>query len=182
MKIIDAIKKYFKAIGIAFCAVFLMGLSNGSQGANSTGTSEVFLAIGDVIRIWGMQDFDFGNWVSGNLNRSRNIRVNVNYGTNDATRTYQVTGVGDHVSGNFLLENIAGDTLAYQVWFNDQTGGVGRVPLTAGVTLTGQSGAEFPLTRAARSANIRIRILETNLALAPDGEYTGHLVVTVQPE
>lgn len=81
---------------------------DGVVGATSTTTVDTFLAIGDVIRISGLSDFDFGNWSgAGDLDDTQDIRINVNYGTNDATRRFEVTAVGDHNSGNFLLENSA---------------------------------------------------------------------------
>jgi hypothetical protein len=156
---------------------------DGSEGVTSTATYDVYLAIGDVIRIWGLTDIDFGTWSgAGNLNRTQNIRVNVNYGTNDATRRYEVTANGDHASGDFLLENLSGQTLPYTAWFNDELGNGGQVELSPGVTLTGQDGAHFPLRRAARSASIRVRINQADLQAADGGEYTGHIILFVQPE
>lgn len=171
-------------IYFAVCLYALPGLvfaaSDGTVGATSTGTASVLMTIPKLIRARNFANFAFGNYVgSGDLNGNDNLRISTNYGT--ATRTYRVTASGSGAGSAFSITN--GTTpLIYNAYFNDATGVVGRVALTATVPLTTQGNASKPLSSNTNNANLSIEILQANLQSVDSGAYTGVITLVFAPE
>ncbi len=163
----------------------------------STGSVDVDLIIGFQARINGFQDFALGDWSgTGPMTANDDICVGLNF----LPATYRIRASGDGEPGDpsaFTLSNGA-TQINYNVFFNDAVGTAGRVPLTAGSTLTGQV-APTPFTNvfanpsvfnfffggvfgcAGPNANISIEVPEAELT-GGFGTYNGTLTVTLLPE
>ena len=152
--------------------------SDGSIGTTSTGNASLFLTMPKLIRFTGFIDFS-GTWdLSNDLNWNQDLRVSTNYGT--AAREYSVVATGSGTGGAFTItDGVA--TIAYSVWFNDQTGTTGRVALTSGTPLSNQTGATKPLSTATLNANISATVTNANMSGNDAGIYSGTLSVIVTP-
>ena len=67
---------------------------------------------------------------------------------------------------------------------NDQSGSSGRVEVSAGVTLTGQSGASTDSTNCngGNNASMRARVDSSVMSAATAGVYTGTAIILVEPQ
>jgi len=133
------------------------------------------------IRIYGLEDFDLGRWVlgAGSINSSANICVAVR-----PRGPYQITAYGQGPSNAFVLLN-AGNTLPYRMFFNDRPRRNGAEELIAGQVLGGLRGRRGRGIRRAcnrPTANITIRIEESDLQQATAGSYSGTILIVVGPE
>jgi len=152
----------------------------------STGSLDVDLVIGFRARITGLADMPLGDWSgSGPMTANDNICIGVNYFGGG----YRIRASGDGEPGDpsaFTLSNGA-TQISYNAFFNDATGTAGRVPLTGGVTLTGQNAANLPRVFnfffgcVANNANISIEVPEAELT-GGFGTYNGTLTLTLLPE
>ena len=152
----------------------------------STGSVDVDLVIGFRARISGLADMPLGDWSgTGPMTANDNICVGVNYFGGG----YRIRASGDGEPGDpsaFTLSNGA-TQISYNAFFNDAPGTAGRVPLTGGVTLTGQNAANLPRVFnfffgcVANNANISIEVPESELS-GGFGTYNGTLTLTLLPE
>ena len=100
--------------------------------------------------------------------------------------TYNVTFDGTNNPGSFELIS-GGNTIPYQVEFDDTNTGSGLTAVTAGVPLTGNSNASVNTgnctpTGAADNATVRVTVLRADASGSPDGSYSDVLSVTVAPD
>ena len=170
----------FLAIVILQPIAILNAATQGVAGASSSGDAVIRMGIVavDELRISGINDADFGIW-NGNNNITRNDDVCV-YSN---STLYQITATGDGPSG-YQLVSAAGDTIDYQVRWNDVSGtNRGGSNLTSGVALTDQTGADQLSTNCSggNNARIRIRILSSQFDANAPGLYTGTLTILVEP-
>ena len=131
-----------------------------------------------------------GTWGgTGPLTANDNICIGRSGVALFGTGAYRVRAEGDGTAGNpaaFTLSNGV-DELFYNVYFNDQTGLTNRQQLTAGTTLTGQSGGGFGMVFnlifgcAFNNANLSIEVPESELQ-SHIGTFTGTLSLTLIPE
>ncbi len=172
--------KIYLAVTLYGLPTLIFAASDGVVGATSTGTASVLMTIPKMIRARSFANFPMGNYNgNGNLNRNDNLRISTNYGT--ATRTYRVTASGSGTGSAFTITN--GTTpLAYNAYFNDATGIVGRIALTATVPLTAQANASKPLSSNTNNANLSIEILQADLQSVDSGAYTGIITLVFAPE
>lgn len=155
-----------------------LGASDGSEGATSTGSSDISVTIPKLIVATGFADFAFGSYGgSGDLNSNDDLIVSGNY-----TGTYQVTISGDGAASAFTLSDGAAGVLAYDVNYNDASGTAGAVAASTTVALTAQGNLNNTLGSAVASANLNIVIPEANLLAASSGSYSGTVTLVFQPE
>ena len=176
--------------GLFFVSTESFAATQGSTGPTSTGTVDITYTQGIVGRIEGFADMPLGTWSGrGPMTANENLCVSRNGIGFFGSGTYRILASGNGEPGNpsaFTLTNGA-DLLYYNVYFNDQAGTAGRVPLTAGVALTGQSSSGFAFFFnllfgcVVQNANISIEVTEPEL-MASAGTYTGTLTLMLTPE
>ncbi len=133
------------------------------------------------IRLFGLEDFNFGKWVlgAGSLSANRNVCVAVR-----PRGPYQVTAFGVGQANAFVLSN-AGNTLPIKVLFNDRARPNGAIELVAGKPTGGLRGRRQGINQAQcrrPRANISIQISESDLERVPAGNYNGTIILIVGPE
>ncbi len=134
-----------------------------------------------VIRIYGLEDFSLGRWVtgSGSIRASSNMCIAVR-----PRGPYQITAYGQGPSNAFILSD-AGVHLPFRIFFNDRPRPNGAQELLAGQTLGGLRGRRGQGIRRACSrptANVSVFISDAELTGLPAGRYRGSIVFVVGPE
>lgn len=153
--------------------------TDGSLGTTSTGSSDISIEIPAYVRATGFANFSFGTWSgSGNFDSNDNVCIY----SNSTGGGYQVTATGEGAGGAFTLSNGSGGELDYEVWWNDAANTTGSVQVTAGVALTGQTGAHTTSQTCGggNRANLRIRILSTALSTSNSGAYSGTVTIVIE--
>ena len=134
-----------------------------------------------VIRIYGLEDFSLGRWVTG----SGSIRANANICVAVRPRgPYQITAYGQGPANAFVLSD-AGVHLPFRLFFNDRPRPNGAQELFAGQTLGGLRGRRGRGIRRQCSrptANIAVLVSDSDLTQVPAGRYRGTIVFVVGPE
>ena len=201
---VDALTKQFSLrqtwlflwafVGISVANLSAINPSNaavqGPPGPTSSGSTEITYVQGLNARISGLADMPLGAWSgSGSLTANNDICIGRSGVGFFGSGAYRVRAQGDGEPGNpaaFTLSN-GTNLLYYNVFFNDQTGTANRTPLTAGTTLTGQTGSGFAFVFnlifgcAATNANLSIEVPESQLQ-QHIGIFTGTLSLTLIPE
>ena len=139
------------------------------------------LPINAEIRIFGLEDFKFGKWELGDgpLRLSSSICVAVR-----PRGPYQVTAYGSGSSNTFTLTN-GSSTLPFRMYFNDLPRPNGATELQPAQALGGLRGRMRGIRQRQcnrPTANIGIRISDTDLRAATAGQYSGTVVIIVGPE
>jgi hypothetical protein len=160
-----------------------LAATQGSLGAPSTGSALIQLGIGLIAVIRRIDDLVMGSWSgAGDLAANDDVCIGTNSGGN-----YAVLLSGSGAGGAFTLTN-GSQTLAYNAFWNDQTGTAGRMPVSPNSLLTGQTGAGGPFGiflcffGSTVNANVSAVIPEANLQAASASAFTGALTITVVPE
>ena len=194
MKILNSLKKLF----VTFCAFSCLMLSlptlhaatQGTEGNNSTGTVDVNVSIGRLVRIQGLRDFNFGTWASGDGTLTDNDDVCIANNFLLGSYGIRAAGDGDGVNGidpsSFTLSNGV-DQISYNVFWNDETGTAGNQQLTGGVIARSQTGTfgSFLFNFfgfCVNNANIQVTIPATELEATGAGNYTGTLTLLIIPD
>ena len=165
-----------------------LGQSSDSSepGASAQGQHQLEAVVPKLIRIWGFNagGLDLGTWDTINdMRRIRWTRVSVNYGDSAATRAYRVTATTDHPTSNFILTNpITAEEIPFEFFFNDQTGRVGQLQMTAGVALTGQTNAMYPLSNDTRNSSVDALARASDIDAVSSGGYSCVVTLIVEPE
>lgn len=152
--------------------------TQGTTGGNSTGTLDISVDVNDEVRISNLTDitgvFDGTNDVVG----SSSACVYRN-----GTGLYNITATGDGAGNAFTLtDGVIATPIPYAVDYND---GSGAIPLTAGVTSSGMSGADQSSDTCATTGNnatISVTVAAADLLPAPAATYVGTLTLVVAPE
>ena len=179
MKNIFSTLKKFGCILLATMIPTFSFAADGTLGTDSTGTSTVTVTVPDLVRITNISNRTFGTWDgSSTLNSNDDVCIY----TNKAAATYYVTATGDGAGSAFELAS-GGDTLAYEVFFNDVAGTTGEVQLTATTKSAQQTGANTTAQNCGGTdnANYHVRIQSTALLAAPSGAYSGVLTLLIEP-
>lgn len=176
------------------CVYFTLGATaagQGSSGLTSTGQVDMTLTTGLSARIAGLTDFALGTVAtSSSAVANQDICIGRSGVGLFSTGSYRVRASGNGNAADahaFTLSNGA-DEITYDVFFNDQTGLAGRVPMTGGVMLSGQQGLGlFELFNlifgcTVRNANVSIEVPAAQLAAASSGNYTGTLTLVLIPD
>ena len=135
------------------------------------------------VAISNMADFLFGTWSGvGDVSLNNNVCAH-----RSTAGTYNVTASGDGIGGAFTLAHtlLAGQSLSYRVYWNDQANTVGRVELTANSALGAQATGGANKTcqgGSSLNANLSIEIEEVNMLSVAAGSYTGILTVLIGPD
>lgn len=152
--------------------------TDGTLGATSTGTANITLTIGTLVRVANFSDRVLGTWDGSSTPDSTD---NVCVYTSAASGAYKVSSIGNGSGNAFTITN-GSFTIAYEVYWNDQIGTSGRVQLSSGTLLTGQSGANTSSsTCSTDNASYSVRIPAATLAAAQSGTYTGQVSFVVEP-
>lgn len=180
------------ALSLLLFALPASGAVQGDSGPESTGTVDINLISGLVVRITGLDDLPLGQWSgTGDLAGNDNFCIGRSGVALFGQNPYRIRAQGDGVPGDpaaFVLRN-GPRTISYNAFFNDQVGTADRQPLTPGVALTGQT--DFGLRQVFNilnglncvnlNANISVVVPETELQGA-SGAYTGTLTLVMLPE
>lgn len=159
-------------------AVF--GASDGVIGTTSTGSSDISVTLPKLILARSFANFSLGSYSGlGDLNANDDLNISTNYGS--GAQTYQVTPAGTGVAGAFTVTD-GSQTIAYNAYYNDATGTVGRVALSNGVALTAQGNSATTLAAATLNANLSVEMVEANLQAVSAGVYTGTITLVFAPE
>ena len=154
--------------------------TQGSLNPTSSGSFEVSLTIPERVQVTGLEDIDFGTFVSGDFNYDYPICVY----SNTPTARYGVTVTGDGAGGAYTLTN-GTDTIPYVVYWNETAGTTaGEMVLTAGTKLGNRSNANqqsYTCATGGDSANIHIWIQDADMRGVTNGTYTGTMTVLVDP-
>lgn len=154
--------------------------TQGTLDPTSNGSFEVTLTIPDRVQISGLEDIDFGTFVSGDFNYDYPVCVY----SNTPTARYGVTITGDGTGGAYTLTN-GTDTIPYNVYWNETAGTTtGEMLLTAGTKLGNRSGANqqsYTCASGGDSANIHVWIQDANMRDVTNGTYTGTMTVFIDP-
>ena len=154
-------------------------VTQGTLGLTSTGVAAISVTVPNLIKITNMADIAFGTWSgSGDLNSNVDVCVY----TNKASGTYRITATGSGAASAFTLAS-GGNTLPYNVYYNDVSGTTGAVQVTAATVLNGQTGAHVTSQTCGGSntGNYHVEILDASLQAVPSGAYTGTLTLVVEP-
>lgn len=163
-------------------------VTQGTEGNTSTGTVDLNVSIGRVVRIAGLRDFNFGVWNTGDGTLSDNDNVCI--GKNDFFGPYAIraSGDGDFLDPSAFTLSNGVEQIRYNVFWNDVNGVIGNQPLSPGLILRGQTGTSafvFFLNAIGfciNNANLQIDIPQTELDAASGGSYTGTLTLLVIPD
>ena len=169
-----------------------MGAVQGEPGLDSTGSIDVNLISGLLVRITGLNDLPLGEWSGvGDLAGNDNFCIGRTGVSLFGQNPYSIRAQGDGIPGDpnaFVLRN-GSRSIFYNAFYNDQSGLANRQPLTPGVALTGQTDFGLRqvfnilngLTCVNLNANISIVVTESEL-LRASGTYTGTLTLVILPE
>jgi len=166
----------------AFLALILIAslpawaATQGTLGATSTGTSDVSVTIPEQFRISNLQDVTFGTWNGGDLTNNQNTCI---YHNGDGS--YSITATSN--TGSFALQNGA-HTLPFEVYFNNTPTSSGGASLgyNNATATSGGNTASADCSAGGLSANIRVRIAESNLQAASPGAYNATLSFIIQAD
>lgn len=167
-------------IALAVSPVLSRAASDGDTGTTSTGSLDVSLAIGNLVRISGIEDLSFGSY-DGNGDEARDDDVCI--WTNQNSATYRVKARGSGAAHSFLLSDGASQTLAYTVRWNDTTGTDGNESLAAD-TLSGvmtNANTSSTTCSGGSNANFQVKIAEAALLARRPGTFSGVLTLIISP-
>lgn len=154
--------------------------TQGTLNPTSSGSFQVSLTIPDRVQVSGLQDINFGTFVSGDFDTNYPLCVY----SNTPTARYGITITGDGAGGAYTLTN-GTDTIPYQVFWNETAGTtVGELVLTAGTKLGNRSNANqvsYTCATGGDSANLRVWIQDANMRGITNGTYTGTMTIFVDP-
>lgn len=155
--------------GSAFAA------TNGTLGADSTGTSDVIIIKENVVLISDVEDLDLGtlNVATANISAADDVCVF------NSTANYSVTVSSANTV--FELQSAGGDAIPYAVTWEDDSSGAS--PVTAGALLGGQVGDRTSLNcNGTPNATFEVTVLSTDFNAAAPGSYTDTLTLLIEPE
>ncbi len=135
------------------------------------------------IRIFGLEDFDFGKWVlgAGPLRANANLCIRVRP---PGAPLYQITAFGQGSTNSFVLTNARND-LPYRLFFNDRPRPDGATELVPGQAIRSLSARRRGRNQVQcnrPNANMSILISDSDLAQVPAGRYSGTIVFIAGPE
>jgi len=157
--------------------------SQGTLGANSTGSVVINASVATRVQITGLGDVTFSSVDPGSA-ASNNQSVCV--WSNTATKGYNITATGDGASSAFTLASASLPVVPYTVEWAGSTGQTSGTALTKSTALTGLTSAA---TRAgcssgpSSSASLIVKMAAADLqSMTAGATYTGTLTLVVAPE
>ncbi|TVS17016.1 MAG: hypothetical protein EA417_08460 [Gammaproteobacteria bacterium] len=148
------------------------GATQGTLGADSTGTLDVTVSIEDRVQISALNDIPLGTYSgTGPLNGSDDFCVYRN-----GTGLYSLQVVGSENTGPggvFRLTN-GTDFITYSVSVNDS-------PLLDGEDVDGTGSSTSVVCGGSTNANLGVEVAEGDLQSAPSGNYSDRITLVVSP-
>jgi hypothetical protein len=156
--------------------------TQGTLGANSTGTISISASVPNRARITGLTDVAFTNQDPGTAaSNAQNVCV----WSNTATKGYTITAMGSGTASAFTLSNGTTNVPYSVAWAasKDQTSGTALTAGTATSSLTSsatsQDCASGPTTSASLIVGLSTAALST---MSAGSSYTGTLTLLVTPQ
>lgn len=177
MKYLTLAKTALFALTIASTSVY--SATQGTKGTTSTGSVDVSVDIGQLIKISNLKDIQLGAYAGGPnpLSASSDFCVYRN-----GSDKYNITMSGNGTANAFTLSQ-GPDVLPYSVEF---VNGSTTLPVTSGTLIGNQAGAnttsESCSNGSANNASVTVKVENADLSAAPAGSYAGTLTVIVAPE
>ena len=174
------------AIAGAWAAPQAYAVVQGTLGPTSTFIINLEIEILRRVRVFRLTNINLGKFDFSQPSQSGQDLFCVHDSGAGGGYTYNITFDGMNTPGSFELNN-AGNTIEYQVEFDDTNTGAGLVTATAGVPITGNTNASINTgnctpTGAADNAMVRVTVLNSAASGSPAGTYTDVLSVTVAPD
>lgn len=149
----------------------------------------LIFAVGHVfaastVQITGMNDINLGTY-GGSGDVIGNDDVCIYNGDDPTTYSVTITDTSSNSGFNMTHSTSPSNETPVTVYWNDQSGTVGRIQLTHGVALTNQSGADTLSTScgtAGDTANISLVIDEADAQATYAGTYEQTLTVLIEAE
>jgi hypothetical protein len=168
--------------GVAFAASVLAGnamaATDGTLGADSTGTSNISLTIADRVQISSVADIALGAWSgSGNLSGSTNFCVYRSGGDN-----YQLTLTAD--TGAFQVASATtGDNIAFTAQVDDDLDASDGETMSYNTATTAALiGSASVTCGGADNAQLLVTFAQTDLqAASTANDYQATVTIYVQP-
>lgn len=160
-------------------SVSAIAATDGTLGQASTGTTDVSLAIPDLIQVTGLSDLDLGMW--DGVNDATTMDSICVY-ANNSSGQYSATFTGSGVGGAFSLADGA-ETVPYLVQYTDNALIPTVYPATSGTQIMNLVGAHQTLPDCGGVDNgaISVSIQQAVLATSTQGNYTGTLTMLIEP-
>jgi hypothetical protein len=151
--------------------------SDGTEGADSTGTTDISITKASLVNITGLSDIAL-------IGTAGNDKVGATTACvyRNSAGTYSVTATGANSNGDtaFLLSS-GTDTLAYTVVFDDLNNGA--TALThAGSEGTAQVAHTNATCGGGTNSSIEVTVATAAYDAAPTGAYAGTLTLVIAPE
>lgn len=130
------------------------------------------------MQLSGLQDFDFGDWTSGGLDRDYPLCV-----YNSAATTYSITASLQAPLGypDFTLDDNGSHPITFQVFWSDTTT-KSEVAMTMDIAQDGDhANTSSPTCSGVNNANLRVKVASSVLNTAYAGTYSATLLLTLGP-
>lgn len=169
--------------GTAFAA------TQGTEGATSTGTSDLSVTIPKLVKITGVADLAGGTYDggAGGFDEEDSVCIYSNMDTGTATYAVNITNgsnpAASPTAGFYVGSAATDDEIAFAVAWNDQSGNTGETAVTHNTPLTGQNGfSNAPDCSSTDNANFRVTMTQANMLAVLPGTYTSTLTIVITPE
>ncbi len=176
----------FSALLGNMAAPYAGAVVQGTLGATSTFIINLEVEIFRRVRVFRLTDINLGTFDFSQPAQSAQDLFCVHDSGAASGYTYNITFNGTNTPGAFELDS-AGNTIAYEVEFDDTNTGSGLVPVMAGVPISGNTNpspntGNCTPTGAADNAMVRVTVLNSAATGAPAGSYSDILSITVAPD
>lgn len=162
------------ALTLSGTSLSALAATQGTLGADSTGTSEVMIIKDNVVLLSGVADLDLGQYNSTATDLSASDDVCVF----NSTATYSVTVAGN--GSAFELSN-GTETIPYSVLWT--TSAAPAAALTHQTALGGNLGDRTSLNcNGGTNANFEVQVSAVDFNAAVPGTYTDTLTLMIEPE
>ncbi len=164
----------------------------------STGTVDIIVTSGDLIRIFGNQTVSFGTWSIGDPDLANDQNICIGKTSTGTPYGIEASGDGDPINPSAFTITNGTDLLYYDVFWNDAPNTTGQIQLLPGTTVFGQTGSAFSFFfnlifggfnnfpcgffLTPPNANLEIEIPASRLSAAAGGFYQGTLTLLVIPQ
>ncbi len=160
--------------------------TQGSEGATSSGTSDISVVVPKLVKIVGIGDLSDSFTGSGGFDENDDVCIYSNMDTGSGLYTVRITGSNNpkatSPTAGFYVGNATTDQeIPYTVEWNDESG-TGGSATTSGADLTTQNGFTNSAACATPNANFRVQMTNSNLLTLRPATYTGRITILITPE
>ena len=183
------IAKIFVVIFVIFLPLQVMGASDGTLGATSTGVINISLTLNTVVQITNVKDVNL-TYVSGTNSGDLEYVSDLCIYTNNPSGRYRITMISQNAlgtKGRVINTDTGLSPLSYEAtWFtNAQATGSSVHTLQSGVPTATLTGAHTTSNNCDNGANntasIKFKFLESDLLATPGGNYNDVITIVVSP-